>query len=182
MWCSTSSTGFAGQPRPRPRGALDCKAGKCGCVRRDQRPATSVFMTRMSTFTEVETRDGDGPMRTFPVIRDLSPHVSVHYQKAGKIPSSNSPRLSSRRVPDCSSGRPSASQEFRKCIECCPLSQQPSTCCATTREQGVRSPAPPPFLSASPIWRCTLWTAAAAYRPRSPHALDSVNITSGSPR
>jgi succinate dehydrogenase / fumarate reductase iron-sulfur subunit len=96
----------------------NCKAGKCGsCSAEINGRPRLLCMTRMSTFTEVETITVT-PMRAFPVIRDLVTDVSFNYQKAREVPSFAPPKglaPGEYRMQQIDVER---SQEFRKCIEC----------------------------------------------------------------
>jgi succinate dehydrogenase / fumarate reductase, iron-sulfur subunit len=96
----------------------NCKAGKCGsCSAEVNGRPRLLCMTRMSTFDEAETITVT-PMRTFPVLRDLVPDVSLNYAKAREVPAFAPPRdlaPGEYRMSQADVGR---SQEFRKCIEC----------------------------------------------------------------
>jgi succinate dehydrogenase / fumarate reductase iron-sulfur subunit len=96
----------------------NCKAGKCGsCSAEINGRPRLLCMTRMSTFTEVETITVT-PLRAFPVIRDLVTDVSFNYQKAREIPSFAPPKDLAPGEYRMQQVDVQRSQEFRKCIEC----------------------------------------------------------------
>ncbi|MBL6915969.1 MAG: succinate dehydrogenase/fumarate reductase iron-sulfur subunit, partial [Planctomycetes bacterium] len=96
----------------------NCKAGKCGSCSMEinGKPALSC-MTRMNTFEEGETVTLQ-PMKTFPVIRDLTCDVSWNYEQNKRI----RPFAPRPRDPDGEHRMMQEDvdrvQEFRKCIEC----------------------------------------------------------------
>lgn len=96
----------------------NCKAGKCGSCSMEinGKPALSC-MTRMNTFEEGETITVQ-PLKTFPVIRDLTNDVSWNYQQNKRI----RPFAPRPRDPDGEHRMMQEDvdrvQEFRKCIEC----------------------------------------------------------------
>ena len=64
----------------------NCKAGKCGsCSAEINGKPRLMCMTRMNTFTAGETITV-APMKTFPLIRDLTTDVTFNYEKAKTIP------------------------------------------------------------------------------------------------
>ena len=109
-----------GHPGRRPRRPLELQGRQVRLVqRRDQRPAAADVhdpdehvrpRTRPITVT---------PLRTFPVIRDLVTDVSFNYEKARADPGVHARgRGTPTATTGCSRTTSSASQEFRKCIEC----------------------------------------------------------------
>ena len=109
----------------------NCKAAKCGSCSAevDGKPAL-MCKTRVDEFPEGKITVG--PMRAFPIIKDLVTDVSWNYRNASKIP----PLTLKPEV----AGKPLVMQqmdvdrvqEFRKCIECF-LCQD---VCHVIREQG----------------------------------------------
>ena len=96
----------------------NCKAGKCGsCSAEINGRPRLMCMTRMNTFKPGETIS-IGPMKTFPLIKDLVTDVSFNYEKAKMVPAFK-PRPKeadgTRRMFQEDIDR---SQEFHKCIEC----------------------------------------------------------------
>jgi succinate dehydrogenase / fumarate reductase iron-sulfur subunit len=96
----------------------NCKAGKCGSCRAEVngRPRLTC-MTRMNLFPP-DQPIAVGPLRTFPVIKDLVTDVSFNFEVAKRIPALQleppEPDGTYRMMQeDIDRG-----QEFRKCIEC----------------------------------------------------------------
>ena len=96
----------------------NCKAGKCGsCSAEINGLPRLMCMTRLNTFTPGKPVTV-GPMRSFPLIRDLVTDVSFNYVKARGIPPFNP-------VPADPDGKRrmfqedvERIQEFHRCIEC----------------------------------------------------------------
>jgi succinate dehydrogenase iron-sulfur subunit len=96
----------------------NCKAGKCGsCSAEVNGLPRLMCMTRMDTFEDGETITL-GPMRTFPLIRDLVTDVSFNYEMAKQVPAFKP----GPREPDgtyrMNQEDVDRVQEFHKCIEC----------------------------------------------------------------
>jgi succinate dehydrogenase / fumarate reductase iron-sulfur subunit len=96
----------------------NCKAGKCGsCSAEVNGLPRLMCMTRMDTFEDGETITL-GPMRTFPLIRDLVTDVSFNYEMAKRVPAFKP----GPREPDgtyrMNQEDVDRVQEFHKCIEC----------------------------------------------------------------
>src|SRR5437660_12166894 len=98
----------------------NCKAGKCGsCSAEINGKPRLLCMTRMSDYPPDETITV-GPMKAFPLIKDLVTDVSWNYEVNKEIP----PFTPSEK--DLTSSEPWRMQqvdvdrvtEFRKCIEC----------------------------------------------------------------
>jgi succinate dehydrogenase / fumarate reductase, iron-sulfur subunit len=96
----------------------NCKAGKCGsCSAEINGRPRLMCMTRMSSLPRGEEVVVT-PLRTFPVIRDLTTDVSFNYEKARQIPAfapEPKPADGKYRMAQMDVER---GQEFRKCIEC----------------------------------------------------------------
>jgi len=96
----------------------NCKAGKCGsCSAEVNGMPRLTCMTRMNLFAEGEPITV-GPMRTFPLLRDLVTDVSWNYEVAKRIPplQLKPPEADGTyRMQQADIDRP---QEFHKCIEC----------------------------------------------------------------
>jgi succinate dehydrogenase / fumarate reductase iron-sulfur subunit len=95
----------------------NCKAGRCGsCSAEVNGQPRLTCMTRMSIFAPDEPITV-GPMRTFPIVKDLVTDVSFNYEMARRVPPFQP-------APKPSEGYRMAQediervQEFRKCIEC----------------------------------------------------------------
>ena len=96
----------------------NCKAGKCGsCSAEVNGIPRLMCMTRLNSFAPGETVTV-GPMRAFPVIRDLVTDVSFNYAKSAAIPPFQP-------VPADADGKRRMAQEdveriqeFHRCIEC----------------------------------------------------------------
>jgi succinate dehydrogenase / fumarate reductase, iron-sulfur subunit len=96
----------------------NCKAGKCGsCSAEINGVPRLMCMTRMNTFAPGETVTV-GPMRSFPVIRDLVTDVSFNYAKAASIPPFEPAPADAdgkrRMLPEDAE----RIKEFHRCIEC----------------------------------------------------------------
>src|SRR5258705_8498069 len=64
----------------------NCKAGKCGsCSAEGNGTPRLMCMTRMNLFADGETISV-APIRAFPIIRGLVPHVSYNFEKAKPVP------------------------------------------------------------------------------------------------
>ncbi len=96
----------------------NCKAGKCGSCSTELNGKPSLMcMTRMSSFEPGQVITV-APMKTFPLIKDLTTDVSFNFEVAKKIPPV-------KLVPPGPDGTyrimqddVERGQEFRKCIEC----------------------------------------------------------------
>ncbi|MDA1060714.1 MAG: succinate dehydrogenase/fumarate reductase iron-sulfur subunit [bacterium] len=92
----------------------NCKAGKCGsCSAEVNGKPVLMCMTRLSSLPEGPVQIG--PMKAFPLIKDLVTDVSWNYEQNKKItpftPSKDTVwKMQQRDV--------ERAQEFRKCIEC----------------------------------------------------------------
>jgi succinate dehydrogenase / fumarate reductase iron-sulfur subunit len=97
----------------------NCKAGKCGsCSAEVNGKPKLMCMTRMAQFDPLYPVT-IAPIKSFPLIKDLVPDVSLNYEIAGQIPAFK-PRAQAENgngyimyQMDIDRG-----QEFRKCIEC----------------------------------------------------------------
>ena len=96
----------------------NCKAGKCGsCSAEVNGRPRLTCMTRMNEFEPGEPITV-GPMRAFPLIRDLVTDVSFNYEMAARVPRfAPRPRDAdgTYRMQQIDIDR---GQEFHKCIEC----------------------------------------------------------------
>jgi succinate dehydrogenase / fumarate reductase iron-sulfur subunit len=96
----------------------NCKAGKCGSCSAELNGKPSLMcMTRMNSFEPGQVITV-APMKTFPLIKDLTTDVSFNFEVAKKIPPV-------KLVPPGPDGTyrimqddVERGQEFRKCIEC----------------------------------------------------------------
>jgi succinate dehydrogenase / fumarate reductase iron-sulfur subunit len=96
----------------------NCKAGRCGsCSAEINGRPRLTCMTRMNQLPAGEPVTV-GPLRTFPLIRDLVADVSFNYEKARQVP----PFRPGPKEPDGTYRMQQADidriQEFHRCIEC----------------------------------------------------------------
>ncbi len=96
----------------------NCKAGRCGsCSAEINGLPRLMCMTRMNTLP-LDEPVTVGPLRTFPIIRDLVTDVSFNYVKARAVP----PFAPGPKEPDGTYRMQQADidrvQEFHRCIEC----------------------------------------------------------------
>jgi succinate dehydrogenase / fumarate reductase, iron-sulfur subunit len=100
----------------------NCKAGRCGsCSAEVNGLPKLTCMTRMNLFEEGEPITV-GPMKTFPIIRDLVTDVSYNYEVAKRVPAF-APRAKDPEKEADGHYRMKQQdidrvQEFRRCIEC----------------------------------------------------------------
>jgi succinate dehydrogenase / fumarate reductase iron-sulfur subunit len=100
----------------------NCKAGRCGsCSAEVNGLPKLTCMTRMNLFEEGEPITV-GPMKTFPIIRDLVTDVSYNYEVAKRVPAF-APRAKDPENEADGHYRMKQQdidrvQEFRRCIEC----------------------------------------------------------------
>lgn len=96
----------------------NCKAGKCGScsAELDGKPSL-MCMTRMNIFKPGQAITV-APMKTFPLIKDLTTDVSFNFEVAKKIPAVKLAPPGPDGTHRVMQEDVDRSQEFRKCIEC----------------------------------------------------------------
>jgi succinate dehydrogenase / fumarate reductase iron-sulfur subunit len=95
----------------------NCKAGRCGsCSAEVNGMPRLTCMTRMSIFAQGEPITV-GPMKTFPLIKDLVTDVSFNYEMARRVPPFQ-PKPKPAEGYRMAQQDIERVQEFRKCIEC----------------------------------------------------------------
>ena len=96
----------------------NCKAGKCGSCGAELNGKPSLMcMTRMNTF-EPGKVIAVAPMKTFPLIKDLTTDVSFNFEVAKKIPTVKLAAPGPDGIHRVMQEDVERGQEFRKCIEC----------------------------------------------------------------
>jgi succinate dehydrogenase / fumarate reductase, iron-sulfur subunit len=100
----------------------NCKAGRCGsCSAEVNGVPRLVCMTRMNLFPKGEAITV-GPMKTFPLIRDLVTDVSFNFEMAKRVPAFAPRPIDPKTEPDGHYRMQQEDiervQEFRRCIEC----------------------------------------------------------------
>jgi succinate dehydrogenase / fumarate reductase, iron-sulfur subunit len=96
----------------------NCKAGRCGsCSAEVNGRPRLMCMTRMNTLA-MDAPITIGPMRTFPVIKDLVTDVSYNYEKAKTIPAFKPKPAEADGTRRMFQEDVDRVQEFHKCIEC----------------------------------------------------------------
>jgi succinate dehydrogenase / fumarate reductase iron-sulfur subunit len=96
----------------------NCKAGRCGsCSAEINGKPRLMCMTRMNLFSPGETITV-GPLRTFPMIKDLVTDVSFNYEKAKSVPAFKPRPREADGTHRMFQEEVDRVQEFHKCIEC----------------------------------------------------------------
>lgn len=96
----------------------NCKAGKCGSCSAELNGKPSLMcMTRMSSFEPGQIITV-APMKTFPLIKDLTTDVSFNFEVAKKIPPVKLVPPGPDGIYRIMQDDVERGQEFRKCIEC----------------------------------------------------------------
>ena len=95
-----------------------CKAGRCGsCSAEVNGFPRLMCMTRMNLF-EPGQPISIGPLRTFPIIRDLVTDVSFNYEAAKRVPAFKPRPREADGTHRMKQEDIDRTQEFHKCIEC----------------------------------------------------------------
>src|SRR5205814_4006214 len=99
-------------------GRWNCKAGRCGsCSAEVNGFPRLMCMTRMNLF-EPGQPVSVGPLRTFPIIRDLVTDVSFNYEAAKRVPAFKPRAREADGTYRMQQEDIDRTQEFHKCIEC----------------------------------------------------------------
>ena len=162
---------------PRPRRAVELQGGQVRVVLGgDQRPAAAAVHDPDVDLRRGRDRHGDAAAHLPGDPRPGHRRVVQLREGPGDPVVHAAEGSAARRVPDAAGGRRSASQEFRKCIECF-LCQN---ICHVVRdhEENKEAFAGPALPDASPSWTCIRWTPwTAGEQAQDEYGLGYCNIT-----